>query len=515
MPYFAVMAAAMGLQQLKAWQDNKQKEAFAAKQKEIRVAMQNREFDRLRRLQAEAHQIALDMEREAHEQRRQDIEKEYDNVFDALLDQFQLDKWPLNIVPFIMKGESFGSHVRGHDVATVHCLLTPSNNLEFNRYVYSKLDQQIETSMNLYWNSNTDHNVVYYGSSWKQKKPSGIPYCEYKDVQRLYADLRNVPFICITPYFKETTGEFYFKVWVWGMGATSTNHRDIYPPMSLLKEELNSSSDFSTISNSTLTEISSYLISMVGYLTDMYYWKMYQLTPVFPLLSSSNSSSPKLIGAIQEEYLDVTLQHIEDDTYSYISRLKYLESHKSIIPLIDFNKGLKVLLDKYIACHPVEVEQELEFLNYYRSSSSVESELKIKVEEHLNLVHIYQCSFVDKYVLLKDYDFSANTYNEDFENDLCAYLDKFVEFITSQSDRINEIPNLYVKLDKETVYLNLYSKENGIILTNPKFAYKINLSTLKNIRNVRFILRSPIGIVCSLDRIPKLKDKINEKQLIF
>lgn len=404
MPYFAVMAAAMGLQQLKAWQDNKQKEAFAAKQKEIRVAMQKREFDRLRRLQAEAHQIALDMEREAHEQRRQDIEKEYDNVFDALIEQFQLDKWPLNIVPFIMKGESFGSHVRGHDVATVHCILTPSNNLEFNRYVYSKLDQQIETAMNLYWNSNTDHNVVYYGSSWKQKKPSGIPYCEYKDVQRLYADLRHVPFICITPYFKETTGEFYFKVWVWGMGASSTSHRDIYPPEGLFKDVLNSSSDFSKISDSTLSDITSYLISMVGYLTDMYYWKMYQLAPSLLGLEKAITSSSYIRGVILEEYKESLNEALAsktpDDnhmrnTLNFFSEVRPHLTDDESSEFVDLAYN-KISTERGISnlnyCSYIFNNEDIDMLEIIASSSEKYSFLSNVVD---NLKHRISCNTID------------------------------------------------------------------------------------------------------------------------
>ncbi|MDE6098274.1 MAG: hypothetical protein K2G24_05245, partial [Muribaculaceae bacterium] len=83
---FPLMAASMGLQQLKAWQDNKQKEALAAKQMEMRKAIQQHEFDRARRLQAEAAKIAMEMEAEAHAQRRKDIENEYDNVFNTLID---------------------------------------------------------------------------------------------------------------------------------------------------------------------------------------------------------------------------------------------------------------------------------------------------------------------------------------------------------------------------------------------------------------------------------------------
>lgn len=318
MPYFAVMATAMGLQQLKAWQDNKQKDVFAAKQKELREALQNREFDRVRQLHAETHRISMEMEKAAHEQRRQDIENEYDSVFEQLADQLHLEKWPLNVVPFIMKGESFGSRIRGFDVASVHCVLTPSNNLDFNRWIYSRLDMSIELMMNLNWNSSSDHSVVYYGASWKPKTNLGIPKFDNNDILRLYADLRNVPFICITPYFKETTGQFYFKVRIWGMGADEdTNTREIYPPNDLMENCLTSDSPFSEISEETIPQMTNYIVSMIGYLTDMYYWKMYNASPILPMLIKSNK--PLFITGLMGEYCE----SIENGNATISDILKY------------------------------------------------------------------------------------------------------------------------------------------------------------------------------------------------
>lgn len=286
------MAASMGLQQLKAWQDNKQKEAFAGKQMEMRKAMQQREFDRARRLQAEAAKIAMEMEAEAHAQRRQDIENEYDNVYNSLIDQFQLDKWPLSVVPFIMKGESFGTHVRGFDVASVHCILTPSNDPNFNRFVYNSLDLRVEQMMNSYWNSNTTHEVVYYGGVWKPKAPNGVLTLDYSDVQKLHSELKSVPVICITPYF-QPNGKMIFRVWVWGMGADKTTRQDIAPFAKDFSLSLNASSfikpknettekEFLSAINTFINETANYLTAMIGYLTDMYYWKMYNTIPLLP-----------------------------------------------------------------------------------------------------------------------------------------------------------------------------------------------------------------------------------------
>lgn len=288
--YLVAMTASMGLQQLKSWQDNKQLKELTNKQLQMKEALQNREFERLRRLQREVHEITMEMEKEAHLQRREDIEKEYDNAFESLANQAELDKWPLNVVPFIMKGESFGSHIRGFDVATVHCILTPSNDMNFNRWIYSKLDMRIEELINSYWNSNTTHPIVYYGGSWKLKFPNGAPKFDYNDVTRLHTALYSIPVIAITPYFT-SYDKFVLRVWCWGMGTEDgSNQQTITPPTDLFTYEVNTRIEYRSkdanseagkkeLIGTIISELSSYFVSMIGYLNDMYYWKMYQIPP--------------------------------------------------------------------------------------------------------------------------------------------------------------------------------------------------------------------------------------------
>lgn len=336
MLYFPLMAASMGLQQLKAWQDNKQKEALAAKQMEMRKAMQQREFDRARRLQAEAAKIAMEMETEAHAQRRKDIENEYDNVFNSLIDQFQLDKWPLSVVPFIMKGESFGSHVRGFDVATVHCILTPSNDPNFNRFVYNSLDLRVEQMMNSNWNSNTTHQVVYYGGAWKPKAPNGVPTLDYSDVEKLHSELKSVPVICITPYFPPT-GKMIFRVWVWGMGADTTARQDIVPfakdfsislyASSFVKpKDENDEKEFISAINTFINETANYLTAMIGYLTDMYYWKMYSISPVLPqLMYGALNQLPQY--SLNDEYENFFNSEFNNDAFRTLSCLAQVKPY--------------------------------------------------------------------------------------------------------------------------------------------------------------------------------------------
>ena len=525
MLYFPLMTASMGLQQLKAWQDNKQKEALAAKQMEMRKAMQLREFDRARRLQAEAAKIAMEMEAEAHAQRRKDIENEYDTVFNSLVDQFQLDKWPLSVVPFIMKGESFGSHVRGFDVATVHCILTPSNDSNFNRFVYNSLDSRVEQMMNTHWNSNTTHQIVYYGGAWKPKAPNGVPTLDYSDVEKLHSELKSVPVICITPYFTPT-GKMIFRVWVWGTGSETTHRQDIAPFAKDFSISLNASSfvkpkdentekEFTSAINTFINETTNYLTAMIGYLTDMYYWKMYNLPPIFPSICYSSKSKDAKFLNIEDDYLSGIDSHIKDDSKSYVSRLNFIRSQDELLSTEKKGQLLDCLVKGYVENHPIYVSQDIEFLETIIKMVDVDTKLIKEVKKHLSDYLDYYNSFIVCSYDVNKYDTSQNEqiFCETF--DIVNYIDRFLDFVKEYSDRLNQNLYLYIRKVKDVFYINIMDSDKKIVITNPNFGYNIHFASLKQSKSTSYVFRSPKGIVCSIERIPKLKERILKEQLIF
>lgn len=524
MLYFTLMTASMGLQQLKTWQDNKQKEALAEKQMEMRKAMQQREFDRARRFQAEAAKIAMDMEAEAHAQRRKDIENEYDNVFNSLIDQFQLDKWPLSVVPFIMKGESFGSHVRGFDIATVHCILTPSNDMNFNRFVYSSLDLRIEHMMNINWNSNTTHQVVYYGGSWKPKAPNGVSILNnYSDVEKLHTELKSVPVICITPYFLD--GNLGFRVWAWGMGS-DTKRQDIKPfakdfslslnASSFIKpKDENSEQEFCSSINTFVNEAANYLTAMIGFLTDMYYWKMYSMPPIFPTICSSYEKTNAKLLNIGENYISDIDAYLKDESKSYASRLNYVRSQDNILSSEKKRQLLVGLIKEYIDNHPTYVSQDIEFLETIIKMNNIDKDLVKDIQSHLSNYLDYYNSFIVSSSDVNRYNTSENEQIVCAELNIINYIDQFVDFVNEHSDRCEGNLYLYIRKVKDVFYINIMDNDKRILITNPKFGYNIRYRSLRYSKSTNYVFRSPNGIVCSFERIPKLKEQILKEQLIF
>lgn len=487
--YLVAMTASMGLQQLKSWQDNKQSKELANKQLEMKEALQNREFERLRRLQREAHKIAMEMEKEAHFQRREDIEKEYDNAFESLANQAELDKWPLNVVPFIMKGESFGSHIRGFDVATVHCILTPSNDINFNRWIYSKLDMRVEELINSYWNSNTTHPIVYYGGSWKLKFPNGVPKFDYNDVTRLHSALNSIPVIAITPYFTPY-GTFIMRLWCWGMGTEDeSNQQSITLPIDLFTYEINTRTEYRSkeadsetgqkeLIETTISELSSYLVSMIGYLNDMYYWKMYQIPPhgisilkslgfqrTISLYEDSVKQIPVKQPLSEQEFVKGIIPYIENPD-------ELIANYASLIKS-NFNEGKMLTIDEIKSLKSIiQINTNNSSLNDLSKIVNFSYEIK-----NVDFEVVQICDFDFRVVLNKIRSkqdcFLDNTYFY-----LCVWNSGILFGRFSQEDFT---PTLY-ESSHNLRYFVFMSVDSTDVVEEVFIVYKINLLTNKMIK---------------------------------
>lgn len=527
--YLVAMTASMGLQQLKSWQDNKQSKELANKQLEMKEALQNREFERLRRLQREAHKIAMEMEKEAHFQRREDIEKEYDNAFESLANQAELDKWPLNVVPFIMKGESFGSHIRGFDVATVHCILTPSNDINFNRWIYSKLDMRVEELINSYWNSNTTHPIVYYGGSWKLKFPNGVPKFDYNDVTRLHSALNSIPVIAITPYFTPY-GTFIMRLWCWGMGTEDeSNQQSITPPIDLFTYEINTETEYCAkdteseiekkeLIETTISELSSYFISMIGYLNDMYYWRMYQIPLHFPSLLSKEALVPeRLLPALKKNYQQEARDSRILISNNILSNYNYIINQKAFLSKSDLSDLIYELIRKVDKIYPVVNVWDDYVVKFYLL-------IKECPLENVQLIGVEKINAYNEYVhefgiLQYDIDIFPKEYitkeNHDSFN-IIQYIEKFRSFISLYSERFEKLPALYIRKTNNVFRIHLIDVDTKkIICTKPSFSFEIYAKKIRKENNTNYIFRSPLGLICRYEKLDKLIDWINSNNLIF
>ena len=103
-----MMVASIGMQFFNNYANSKKNEEIQEKQREFQRAAAEHDFERMRKLQTESAKLALELEAEVHKERVEDINSNYDALLDNFAHSFAIQNWPLNVLPFVMKGESFG-----------------------------------------------------------------------------------------------------------------------------------------------------------------------------------------------------------------------------------------------------------------------------------------------------------------------------------------------------------------------------------------------------------------------
>ena len=292
-----MMVASIGMQFFNNYANSKKNAEIQEKQREFQKAAAEHDFERMRKLQAESAKLALELEAEVHKERVEDINSNYDALLENFAHSFAIQNWPLNVLPFIMKGESFGSLFNGTTQSVnMHCIFTPSNCDWFNEMFYDDIDLRLEAEMNNNWNAQSTHPIVYYGGGWSRRslkhgvsQPKPI---DLDDIELLRTKLKNVPVLVVTPYFDPW---LHFRVRLWGMGKDcdmpyriDIPHGDdieiskrifSYDYNKDIKEDM--SDDFS---NTTIEEFVPYLESLIGFVADKYFWGMYGISPKLPAL---------------------------------------------------------------------------------------------------------------------------------------------------------------------------------------------------------------------------------------
>ena len=304
------------------------------KQRAFQKAAAERDFERMRRLQAESARLAMELEAEVHQERMTEINNSYDILLESFSQKFAIENWPLNVLPFVMKGETFGSLFIGTAKSVnIHCIFTPSNCDWFNEYFYDILDLRLEMKMNRHWNAQTTHPIIYYGGAWNRRRGQKIDDINLNDIDLLRTQLMNVPVIVITPYLDPY---LHFKVNMWGLGQEQVDAFRINIPYGKIelkdrvfsydyninvKHEL--SDDFY---NTTVDEFVAYLECLIGFVADKYFWSMYGLPVMLPSIVGEYSFSKNFfILNLYESYKKILFENL---LYAnkYINALDFIPS---------------------------------------------------------------------------------------------------------------------------------------------------------------------------------------------
>lgn len=512
-----MMVASIGMQFFNNYANSKKNEEIQEKQREFQRAAAEHDFERMRKLQAESAKLALELEAEVHKERVEDINNNYDALLDNFAHSFAIQNWPLNVLPFVMKGESFGTLFNGTTQSVnLHCILTPSNCEWFNREFYDDIDLRLEAEMNNKWNAQTTHPIVYYGGAWNRRSMNrgiSVPnVVDLDDIELLRVKLKDVPVVVITPYFDPW---LHFKVKLWGMGKDSEapyridipHGNDIEYSQRIFsydyhKDQTELTEDFE---NTTIEEFVPYLECLIGFIADKYFWSMYHIVPLTPTYIASKETLrfPSDIRQLYLSEVDTKQEYRTDTLYDIERRLEYIES-------------LSVILDRK-KCQTLEIEL-LSYANSFIGLSDNQISTLSELKEYLKGQEVK--IIADSIKRLQDIDSIEYKKDETDYLDLSEYARKFKLFIERNADRFDiNSASMYIRHQAYNTFdIHIYDMENQcFVIQKEGFDYKISARKVKNVYNVKSIFKNKIGgyILCRYDRIDKLIEELNNTNILI
>lgn len=511
-----MMVASIGMQFFNNYANSKKNEEIQEKQREFQRAAAEHDFERMRKLQTESAKLALELESEVHKERVEDINSNYDALLDNFAHSFAIQNWPLNVLPFVMKGESFGSLFNGTKSINLHCILTPSNCDWFNKNFYDDIDLRLEAEMNNNWNAQSTHPIVYYGGAWNRRsmvKGISVPnIVDLDDIELLRVKLKDVPVVVITPYFDPW---LHFKVKLWGMGKDSDAPYRIDIPhgdevefsqrifsYDYNKDEVDITEDFE---NTTVEEFVPYLECLIGFIADKYFWSMYKIPPILQKMNVVQAFK----RITSENNVKNFISYTNDARFEIDKSIRYLYAIQNTIPqkvydeLNDYQIAA-IGKNKNINIHDIEILSEFASLTNKRNeySSIIDSFSKrffeeLEVIENVDMSYETICGLIEQLkndALYPQY-FIFCKWNDDAIIG-AFYTDTLEECIYERSNTIT----YFAFLKKEINNISCDRKGEAFYSLDLKDNYNLNLFNMKTDKK-RLSLRERVA--CKLEENAK------------
>lgn len=483
-----MMVASIGMQFFNNYANSKKNTEIQEKQREFQKAAAEHDFERMRKLQAESAKLALELEAEVHKERVEDINSNYDSLLENFAHSFTIQNWPLNVLPFIMKGESFGSLFNGTAQSiNLHCIFTPSNCDWFNEMFYDDIDLRLEAEMNNHWNAQSTHPIVYYGGGWNRRSlKHGVSQpnlIDLDDIGLLETHLKNIPVLVVTPYFDPW---LHFRVKLWGMGKDcelpfriDIPHGNIEKQKRIFSYDYNKETKVEMTDdflNNTIEEFVPYLESLIGFVADKYFWGMYGVAPILPnLLEENNSYLQKFKTIFFDRYKALPYKKMDDiqTVCKNLDYIKGLENRSYIYTKHDRNKLLCQLHDKYINLIGGKenlVHLNLAFLNEIKRFE-LDPPLSITIQEEIDYIS-------DKENVEVWFCASKNELLQRIINTQKKYNIEAVNFLLESKNHTTAI-GAFLNTDNKIVYSSENIGEYVILMDNNNGSYLIDILTIK------------------------------------
>lgn len=284
-----MILANVGLQIYNNWCGSRQNAALQQKREEFERAAKDRNKEHMWRLLREGQEMTLQLENEKHADRLKELKDEVDHLLEKLTYETTISNWPLKVLPIAMKNQAFGNLLANQEEnVAMHVIFTRSNYDKFNKLVYPVVEKQLEQYCDKHWSTMTDHPILFYSGAWK-------PMINPTDVQvtAMREELKNLPTLLITPFFRPNDGKLVFQLYMWGVGANSTDKFDV-PEIepTEFQRPFNNQDDYDNeegLLDEIVEDVVPYLECMIGYMADTYFWSSAGLAPHLPLLLTNGT----------------------------------------------------------------------------------------------------------------------------------------------------------------------------------------------------------------------------------
>ncbi|MDE6338964.1 MAG: hypothetical protein K2K97_04150 [Muribaculaceae bacterium] len=306
--FLAAISAQMG----SAWLNSSRSKSHSKKMAELqRVYEEKAAIEGLKNARAEFAELCSfqrEMEKQTHKDRLELIKNNHEQTLYQVAYERSLHKWPLLVPPYVIASAplTYGDSIE--QFIPLNCIFTTSTNLSFNRHVFPRIEEQIAVFCSKYWNISANKSIRFFQEAWKDTTHDIGSL--HKDI---YAHLKNVPTLLISPVLKNET--ILFRFYWWGLSLDPTDaHVDelneLNPELSIA---IMSDTKFDgEISNLIVKECVPKLEAFISFFADLYYWNFYKCPPSLPMLI--NNSAIHLSNNELKDYKSQYTQLLEYST---------------------------------------------------------------------------------------------------------------------------------------------------------------------------------------------------------
>ena len=365
-----MILANVGLQIYNNWCGSRQNDKLQQKREEFERAARERNTEHMWKLLREGQELTMQLEKEKHDDRLKELKDEVDHLLERLTYEATITNWPLKVLPIVMKNQAFGNLLANQEEhVALHVIFTRSNYDKFNKLVYPIVEKELEQYCDKHWSTVTDHPVLFYSGAWKSmSSPTDV------QVTAMREELKNLPTLLITPFFRPSDGKIVFQLHMWGVGANSTDRFDV-PEIEPKNDEFHFQRTYTIhqdyenergLLDEIVEDIVPYLECMIGYMADTYFWASSGLAPHLPLLVTNgtiNTDGMKYLINDSREYYDQLLLTSEEN-----AKKNPFDGKDKLLNLYE---GTKVILDDcekrnffdrilLTYCNPVNSENDID-----------------------------------------------------------------------------------------------------------------------------------------------------------